>query len=157
MKLTKILSAIAIMLITVLPLSAQHKGAKSEDRAKWEAEMLQYKHDVLAKELGLKDEQKVQFFALYDALDRDRRALYAKTRQTHNALKNKANVTDVQYVEAAKLDYTTSVNVANLELKYFNEYQKVLTPKQLFKLKRAEGKIMERLREQAMKSSKKEK
>lgn len=127
----------------------QKRPSTPAERQKWEAEMTDYKHDILARELDLKDEQKTQFFALYDALDRDRRALYAKARHARKAVSAKAKASDGELVEAARLEVEAAQGVGNLEMKYFNEYKKVLTPRQLFKLGDAERKIMRDLRKHA--------
>lgn len=58
---------LAIMLTLLLAsavtnVSAQKRhGGSPADRQKWEAEMIQYKHDRLTKELGLNDEQATRF------------------------------------------------------------------------------------------------
>ena len=45
-------------------VSAQKRnGNHHADRQKWEAEMTQYKHDRLVKELGLNDEQATRSIA----------------------------------------------------------------------------------------------
>lgn len=127
----------------------QKRPSTPAERQRWEAEMADYKHDILARELDLKEEQKTQFFALYDALDRDRRNLYAKARKARKAVNAKAKASDGELVEAARLEVEAAQGVGNLEMKYFNEYKKVLTPRQLFKLGDAERKIMRDLRKHA--------
>lgn len=142
---------VMVLAVTVSAHAGEQKKRPSTpaERQKWEAEMTDYKHDILARELDLKDEQKTQFFALYDALDRDRRALYAKARHARKAVNAKAKASDGELVEAARLEVEAAQGVGNLEMKYFNEYKKVLTPRQLFKLGDAERKIMRDLRKHA--------
>lgn len=144
------------ILLTVITVSVsasaggqQKRPSTPAERQRWEAEMTDYKHDILTRELGLKDDQKTQFFALYDALDRDRRAAYNNARQARKAVDAKAKASDAELIEAARLEVEAAQKVGNLEMKYFNEYKKVLTPRQLFKLSDVEKKMLHDLRKHA--------
>lgn len=143
-----------LVMVLALSLRAQAEDRRSRpstpsERQRWEVEMTEYKHDVLTRELGLKEEQKTQFFALYDALDRERRAAFGKARHARKAVKAKAKATDAELTEAARLEVTAAQTAGNLEVKYFNEYSRVLTPQQLFKLADVERKMMRDLRKHA--------
>lgn len=151
MRLQHTVIALVMLMAAAVPASAQrNKGAKKEDnRQQWEQEMTQYKHDLLSKELDLKDEQKTQFFALYDAMDRERRAQYGRIGDIRREIDRKANPSDEEYLKAAGMEYTVAAKVNEVELKYFKEYRKVLSAKQLYKLKKAEHKFMRNLRKHA--------
>lgn len=151
--MTTVKALILTIILSLFSVSASAQKHSKTDRKKWEAEMHDFKHDYLAKELNITDAQKTQFFALYDAMDRDRRNLSSRIREKREAVDRKANPTDAELIETARMDYQVSGEIVQCELKYFSEFQKVLTPKQLYKLRKAEGKIMRSLRKQASKGA----
>lgn len=125
-------------------VSAQKRnGNHHADRQKWEAEMTQYKHDRLVKELGLNDEQATRFFALYDAMDRERRAVYANDTRMRKEMKRKTNPADKDYTEATRVSLSVGADIHRIESKYYKEFDKILTPKQVYQLRLAEQKSTE--------------
>lgn len=152
--LTRLLVA-AVIALTAMSASAHPKKRSAEERQRWEAEMTRYKHDTFAKELALTTEQQTQFFALYDAMDRERRQLMHSVRKARRELDKKARPTDAEMLQVADLDIQTDRKVKELEWKYYAEFKKVLTPRQLYKLREAEMKYMNSLRKHAGKEKKK--
>ena len=131
-------------------VSAQKRnGNHHADRQKWEAEMTQYKHDRLVKELGLNDEQATRFFALYDAMDRERRAVYANDTRMRKEMKRKTNPADKDYTEATRVSLSVGADIHRIESKYYKEFDKILTPKQVYQLRLAEQKINREFRRHA--------
>lgn len=143
---------LAIMLTLLLAsavnnVSAQKRqGGSQADRQKWEAEMTQYKHDRLTKELGLNDEQSTRFFALYDAMDRERRAVFFNDSRMRKEMKRKPNPTDKDYIEATNVSLSVGASVNRIETKYYKEIGKILTPKQVYQLRLAEQKLNKEFR-----------
>ena len=143
---------LAIMLTLLLAsavtnVSAQKRqGGSQADRQKWEAEMTQYKHDRLTKELGLNDEQSTRFFALYDAMDRERRAVFFNDSRMRKEMKRKPNPTDKDYIEATNVSLSVGASVNRIETKYYKEIGKILTPKQVYQLRLAEQKLNKEIR-----------
>ena len=143
---------LAIMLTLLLAsavtnVSAQKRqGGSQADRQKWEAEMTQYKHDRLTKELGLNDEQSTRFFALYDAMDRERRGVFFNDSRMRKEMKRKPNPTDKDYIEATNVSLSVGASVNRIETKYYKEIGKILTPKQVYQLRLAEQKLNKEFR-----------
>ena len=143
---------LAIMLTLLLAsavtnVSAQKRqGGSQADRQKWEAEMTQYKHDRLTKELGLDDEQSTRFFTLYDAMDRERRAVFFNDSRMRKEMKRKPNPTDKDYIEATNVSLSVGASVNRIETKYYKEIGKILTPKQVYQLRLAEQKLNKEFR-----------
>lgn len=158
-KIYRFIVMLTVLLITsVSGISAQNRpSAQHTDRQKWEAEMTQYKHDRLTKELGLKDDQTTRFFALYDAMDRERRAVFSNESRTRKELKRKANPTDKDYNEATKISLAVNANVNRIETKYYQEMGKILSPKQLYQLRLAEQNLNKEFRKHARDLQKKKK
>ena len=143
---------LAIMLTLLLAsavtnVSAQKRqGGSQADRQKWEAEMTQYKHNRLTKELGLNDEQSTRFFALYDAMDRERWAVFFNDSRMRKEMKRKPNPTDKDYIEATNVALSVGASVNRIETKYYKEIGKILTPKQVYQLRLAEQKLNKEFR-----------
>lgn len=152
---------LAIMLTLLLAsvvtnVSAQKRqGGSQADRQKWEAEMTQYKHDRLTKELGLNDEQSTRFFALYDAMDRERRAVFFNDSRMRKDMKRKPNPTDKDYIEATNVSLSVGASVNRIETKYYKEIGKILTPKQVYQLRLAEQKLNKEFRKHLRELNKK--
>lgn len=146
-----------VIAICVSPAFAQTKkhGRTSADRERWEAEMVKYRHDYFTRELDLKEDQQTRFFALYDAMERERRTMFNSVRAARRALDKKGAPTDAEYLQVVQLDLDTDRKVKDVERKYFEEYRKVLTPKQLYKLRDAEFNLMHKLRKHASATKKK--
>lgn len=141
-----LLAVICVAVAISASADGRRHGSNPEDRHRWEGEMLEYKHQMLERELNLKDSQKTRFFALYDALDRERRAQFMKAREKHSAVAKKANPTNAEYNDAINTECQVANKIAALQSQYYREYAKILTPEQLFKLSSAERKIMRDLR-----------
>lgn len=151
MHISKFYRLTVVLVITLISATAgisaqQRKGGHHTDRQKWEAEMTQYKHDRLIKELNLNDQQATPFFALYDAMDRERRIVFLNDTRMRKEMKRKANPTDKDYNEATNVSLNVGANIHRIESKYYQEFGKILTPKQVYQLRLAEQKLNKEFR-----------
>lgn len=144
MKLQNILLSFIVAMLLAVPGYAQDKP--NIDRKEWFKELRQYKHKFLAKELELTKEQEEKFFPMYDEMDdavwkvnREARGLERKIDKTQG------KVSDLEYEKAAEAMYEAKGKEAAVEKQYFAKFKTVLSPKQLFKLKQAERKFMDKL------------
>lgn len=139
-------------------IDAQNRPSKA-DREKWFKEMREYKHNFLAKELDLTQEQQDEFFPLYDAMEDECHKINRDTRKMQRAIMDKDadQVTDVEYEKAAEALYELKGKEALVELNYLEKFKNVLTKRQLFMLKSAEDKFTRHLMKQHSKHAKKEK
>lgn len=135
--LTLTLTLLFSCFLASLPVSAQRPD--SRDREAWMKEMQQFKSDYIAKRLDLSEDQKPKFVDLYNKMDNEVRAaqeeaemLYRQTYQKKDA------ASDLECEKAAEAIYELKGRENVIEMKYFNEYKAILTPRQLFKLKEAE-------------------
>lgn len=137
---------ITLVLMTSLVASAQPKVSKA-DREKWDREMREFKHDYFARELGLEESQKVKFFALYDAMDNELRAVRHEARVAQKELKAKGNAaTDKDYEKVSEKLYELKGQENAIEMKYYEQFKTVLTTKQLYKLRDVENSFGELVR-----------
>lgn len=139
------------------PARPDERGDKGS-REKWFKEVRELKHQFLIKELGLKKEQQQEFFNLYDKMEEENFKVQAETRAMErrvNELGDKAS--DLEYEKAADALFEAKQKEGEIDLKYRNEFKKVLSPQQMFRLKSAERKFTRELmdRHQQIKQSNK--
>lgn len=133
------ISLIFILSAIILPLCSQAQQPTGNERRAWMKEMQQYKHDFISKKLSLTDEQKDKFFPLYDAMDKDIRNVQKETEELYRQTsKKEGKVSDIEYEKAAEAIYELKGRENQIEMRYFNDFKKILTPQQLFLLKDAE-------------------
>lgn len=135
-----------LLFITVISISAaiaQGKGEKQ--RSKWMHEMQQTKLEYISKELSIRQDQKARFSELYNAMQSELDKLKNETTAMRNNIKGKNNATDLEYEKAAEAMFEFKLKEGTIEKKYFEKFKTVLTPQQLFQLKKAEMKWMKEL------------
>lgn len=120
-------------------LSPLFGHADGKDRDEWFREMLELKHDYLAKELALTKEQQQKFFLVYDSMENETRRMFDQTRALEKSVRQKGDkATDAELLKATDAMYNVKTREAQIEKKYYTQFRKLLSPRQLFKLKRAE-------------------
>lgn len=120
-------------------LSPLFGHADGKDRDEWFREMLELKHDYLAKELALTKEQQQKFFPVYDSMENETLRMFDQTRALEKRVRQKGDkATDAELLKATDAMYNVKTREAQIERKYYTQFRKLLSPRQLFKLKRAE-------------------
>lgn len=131
---------IAIFLMPVAA-SAQQK-APAQSREQWFKEMREYKHQFLAKELGLTKAQEKQFYAVYDEMDDKLLEVGEETRALENKVKSAGDkATDVDYDRAIDAIISQKAKEGEIERTYMTKLKTILNKNQLFQLKAAERKF----------------
>lgn len=137
MKRYKILIA-ALVLTACAPILAPAQSISDEDRTAWTGEMRRYKHQWLTKELELTTEQSHEFFDKYDEMEDELERVYRETRTLETRTICDEKATDTECEAAARAIFEQKKNEAEIELRYFDKFKQILTPKQLLKLRSAE-------------------
>ncbi len=137
---------IAILMLAMVACcytaTAQDNHKEGKDKKQWFAEMKEYKHKFLSKELELTPQQEKDFFAMYDELGEKVFELNKESRQMAKNIKAAGeNVTELEYEKAAEAMFEVKWKESELEKEYFEKFKTVLTKKQLFLLKGAEMKF----------------
>jgi Spy/CpxP family protein refolding chaperone len=149
-----ILVSLSILLCTIAASAQAQRGGKGKapskgERNEWMAKMRQYKHDFIARELGLTEKQKTEFFAIYDSMEKERMELEGKVRETERQVRaRKKNATSAELDRAIKEMFDLDGKQNAVIMKYLPKLKKVLTKQQLFDLKRAERNFQRDLMEQ---------
>lgn len=135
-----------------VPAAAQRNANKGQHNKEWYLELRQLKHDFLKKELKLTRDQENAFFPLYDRMDDELFAVAEDTRSLERRIKAKTDATDVELEAAARATFEQKRKESDIELKYFEEFKKILSKRQLLNLKEAERRLNRKLVEHARKN-----
>lgn len=128
------------------PAEAPRQGGSKDDFKQWMKQMKKYKHDFLARELKLTAEQRESFFALYDKMEDEKWQLGRDVRRMERDVNKKGDeATDLELEKAADAAMELSGKQYEVERRYYQEFKKVLTKRQLFKLSGAERKFQKSL------------
>ncbi len=101
----------------------------------------------LIKEMKLSEKEAVQFESIYRNLQKAKFELMRKYSDAFNQLrKNKRNnpnmaISDDLYLQAVESEYQLNIADAQLEQQYYEQFRKILSPKQLYEYLRAEKKF----------------
>lgn len=139
MKKAKII--ITVLIIAICSALSSHSQCQpsKQDRNAWMKEMRQVKNDYISRKLNLTAEQKNRFLPLYNKMEREVNKCVEEAQHMAHLVKEKRdNATDLEYEKAAEALFECKAKEGEIELKYYREFKKILTPKQLFILKRAE-------------------
>lgn len=120
----------------------QAQNNKANNRAKWLKEVREYKYDKLIEETEMTKAQQNEFFPLYRAMEQEIYQANVEARQMESKITNSKNdVSDAEYEKAANALAEVKSREAQIELEYYHKFEKILSKKQLFKLKRAENRF----------------
>lgn len=142
----KILFIIFLFTFASVVQSAAQKQPSRQDKNAWMKELQQVKNDYILKQLNLNHEQKAKFFPLYNKMEKEINKNSEETFKMARQVKEKGDkATDLEYEKAAEAMFESKAKEAAIEMKYYAEFKKILTPRQLFKLKRAERNFTKQL------------
>ncbi len=134
-----------LLAATAVTAVAQPRPFSEADRQRFRAEMRNYKHEFLAKELSLTREQQQEFFALYDEMDDAVDRVANDTRELERKVADNPSASDVEIEAAARAAYSQKYTEGEIEQSYFEKFRQVLKPKQLLQLRAAERKFTQQL------------
>lgn len=150
---------VLLLLLTIIAgvgvAQAQTKNRKRGGDSNWFKEMTEFKLKFLAQELELTEDQQKKFFPIYTEMMNAKHNVMCKARQAENRLKGIANPTDEDYRIASEAMDEAHREDEAIEKRYEAKFRTILSPKQMYKLKQAERKFHERLREMRHKKKKK--
>ncbi|MCI9284853.1 MAG: hypothetical protein HFJ91_03415 [Muribaculaceae bacterium] len=157
--ITRLLITMAIMLASGLYMHADTPSKR--DRDAWMKEITNVKNEYIAKKLDLTDDQKAKFIPLYNEMEKEVRKTAEDTRRMAREIKKKGDAaTDLEYEKASEALFECKGRECAIEKKYLAMFKKILTPRQLFKLKDAEHdftrKLMKELRSHKRDKNKKD-
>lgn len=131
---------ILLLLISFFALSV---FAQQRQRPSFE-DFQKMKLDFIVKEMGLSSNEIDKFSPIYKEMSKERVALYAKYRENNRikrAVHNGEQVADTTMQRVSRDDAQLQVEDAQLELKYQQKFEEILSPQQVIKWREAEQKF----------------
>lgn len=137
----------ALLFMAMVPAKALAQQLNEDDRNRYVNQIRAYKHDFLAKELGLSKAQQDAFFELYDAMEDRTMDLGGEVRDLEKKA-SAAGASDEEMAAAAIALYSQKMREGEIEMEYYEKFKETLTPAQLVALKSAERKFTQELMRQ---------
>lgn len=137
----------ALLFMAMVPAKAVAQQLNEDDRNRYVNQIRAYKHDFLAKELGLSKAQQDAFFELYDAMEDRTMDLGGEVRDLEKKA-SAAGASDEEMAAAAVALYSQKMREGEIEMEYYEKFKETLTPAQLVALKSAERKFTQELMRQ---------
>ena len=97
--------------------------------------------------MDLKEDQQKKFFDLYNQMCDEKIKVFRETRQLENRLAKTSDASESEYEAVTKAITAAKEKDAEIEKRYDEKFAQFLTPKQIFKMKEAEGKFRDKMRE----------
>lgn len=130
----------ALVMIASLSQSAvfaQKSGPTQQDIERFKAEKMAF----IVKEVGLSPEEAGKFFPLYDQMQEKTYALHRDLRMKSRELRKNEKATDKEYLNMVYQMIRQDCQKAAIEESYYKEFEKILSPEKLYKLRCAENKF----------------
>ena len=124
----------ALLFMAMVPAKALAQQLNEDDRNRYVNQIRAYKHDFLAKELGLSKAQQDAFFELYDAMEDRTIDLGGEVRDLEKKA-SAAGASDEEMAAAAIALYSQKMREGEIEIEYYEKFKETLTPAQLVALK----------------------
>lgn len=131
-----------VLLTGCASMASAQKHMTDDERRVWAEKMRDLKHKYLVQELNLSRDQQNEFFPLYDAMEDELIALNQQARDMEIKLENASAASDLEFTSAARTMFEQKDKEYKIEMAYFPKFEKILSPKQLFRLKAAERAFM---------------
>lgn len=142
----KLLLLTFILLVAASGASAKKTGDKHCLSDAKKKELQEFKLKFLAEEMDLREDQIPRFNETYIQYENERRELIKKKRNIEKKISEDNNVSDAEYEKANKEILETKAKMADVEKKYDEKFSQFLTKKQIFLMKSAEEKFMQKMR-----------
>lgn len=138
--MNKIFFITFVALSVVCSLSAYAQGGKQHRN--FDREAFQAKRNAfITAEVGLTPDEAAAFIPLCNELQEKMFEVGRNCRKLSKDLKHNENVTDADYMKVIDECVAVRIKEAQLEKEYYEKFKKILSPKKLYKYRRAEFKF----------------
>lgn len=145
------LLAIVMLIAVALGSSALYAQDKKKHGGKSHAEMRKemrdYKLKFLLQEMELNEETQAKFSELFKEHFEAQGKLFREKRQAKKALEVKSEPTDADYQAYQKVEKSVKEREQAIDQQYRNNLDKILSPKQRYKLQQAEDEFRAKMHE----------
>ena len=129
----------------------KHNGKKGDDMRR---ELREFKIKFIAQEIDLKEDQKSAFVDLYNEMSDKRNEVMRDAWKMERALKNNKDATEADYQAVTDAMTKAKAQDAEIEKSYDDRFAKILSQKQIFKMKEAEMEFRKKIDEMRQKRGK---
>lgn len=146
-----------LIFMAFLPTYAQNKKAT---RAEMMKEFREMKMKYIAQEIDIEDGKRSEFFELYSQMEDEKYKVFSAVKKTEKEVKSNKNATDADYERLSNQITQAKVKDAEISKIFDEKFSRILSPKQMFKMKEAEQNFrkkmdnMRRIRHKKHKSKK---
>ena len=153
-RLLAIVMLIAVALGTTALYAQDKKKHGGKSHAEMRKEMRDYKLKFLLQEMDLKDDSdtKAKFSELFIEHFETQGKLFKEKRQAKKALEAKSNPSDADYQAYQKVEKSVKEREQAADRQYRGNLEKILSPKQRYKLQQAEDKFRDKMQEMRAKN-----
>ncbi len=137
--------SIIALIAALLPCMAQTKGGANHEQMR--KELLDFKVEYLMQEIELSADRQSEFERIYRQMEAERHNLFKGIPAKVESVARKVDVSDAELINTADAMASLKQREGALEIKYYQQLKKILTPRQTFDLKRAEQKFNRKVME----------
>lgn len=130
------------LILCVIPSFADKK-----DRGKMMEDILKFKIDFLAQEMGLSEKAKADFAPLYVEYDNELRKTGSDAFRFERELKKKKDATDDDYKKLAELQKKSREDFDAVNKRYEPRFEEILNAKQIYLMHKGEEKFFDKMKE----------
>ncbi len=130
---------IAALIVTALTAVAQTNN--KDQRTRWMNEVRTQKYEFIVKETDMTKEQQDEFLPIYKEMEKAIFTANQEARALELKVTNQTRTTEAEYAAAALMLARVKQREGDIEMEYYQKFERILSKKQLFQLKRAENKF----------------
>lgn len=130
---------IAALIVTALTAFAQTNN--KDQRTRWMNEVRNQKYEFIIKETDMTKEQQEDFLPIYKEMEKAIFTANQEARALELKVSNQTRTSEAEYAAAALMLARVKQREGDIEMEYYQKFERILSKKQLFQLKRAENKF----------------
>lgn len=133
-----LLTLLIIFAIGATPIAAQRDGGKGKRHSEMIKDVQEFKIKYIIQEAEITKEQQAEFIRLYTEMSNAKLTLLKAHAEKHKALAANPSPTDNDYNKVSEEIAESKSAEGAIDKSYYLQFKKILTPKQLYKMKEAE-------------------
>lgn len=130
---------IAALIATALTAFAQTNN--KDQHTRWMNEVRNQKYEFIIKETDMTKEQQEDFLPIYKEMEKAIFTANQEARALELKVSNQTRTSEAEYAAAALMLARVKQREGDIEMEYYQKFERILSKKQLFQLKRAENKF----------------
>lgn len=130
---------IATLIVTALTAVAQTNN--KDQRTRWMNEVRTQKYEFIIKETDMTKDQQDEFLPIYKEMEKAIFTANQEARALELKVTNQTRTSEAEYAAAALMLARVKQREGDIEMEYYQKFERILSKKQLFQLKRAENKF----------------